>query len=211
MGIFMKRTLIALPGCSTSEVEGDFQLVICADSGYSDTISSCYSPDYLVGDLDSLAPDLIEHASERGVEILRHDPDKNLTDGEIALELALERGADKILICGGKSGRSDHILSSFFLLYRIPKGTDAELVLDGDVIRLLRRGDSLSIGKIHQVISLLPVGGDCRVSISGVKWALDGEILRLGGTRGIHNEPVGEEVDLKVWEGDLFLILSRKG
>ena len=77
--------------------------VICADKGIENAEKAGVNPHLYVGDFDSCAPSF-------GGEILKFNAEKDVTDTEIAVDEAIKRGADSILILGGTGGRASWIM-----------------------------------------------------------------------------------------------------
>ena len=73
--------------------EGD--LVIAADSGYETAKKLKLPVDILVGDMDSIKVEL-----PKNVETVKLPAEKDVTDTEAAVEIAIERGAESICIVG---------------------------------------------------------------------------------------------------------------
>jgi thiamine pyrophosphokinase len=203
------KALIVLQGGGFVRDTEDFDLVICADSGIIPLMESSRWPDLLVGDLDSLSSEHIKRIKEAGVEIIAYSPDKDRTDGEIALKTALDRGATTVVLAGGVNGRIDHIYSSFHLLFRIPEGIESELRFGPDIVYLLRGGEELTVRNHGSVISVIPATEGSVVTESGFKWELISEPLPLGSTRGIHNELKRETGRISVKRGNVFVMLCR--
>ena len=100
----------------TDHPKGD-DLLIAADSGFDNATALGEKPSILVGDLDSINLDSIkEKKVPDGVEIYQVPAEKDLTDTQLAVELALSKGARDIVIIGGLSGRLDHTLSNLAIL-----------------------------------------------------------------------------------------------
>lgn len=89
--------------------EGD--IVIAADSGFETAKKLKLPVDVIVGDMDSIKIDL-----PRGIETIKLPTEKDVTDTEAAVELAIERGAESICIVGGIGTRVDHTLASLGIL-----------------------------------------------------------------------------------------------
>ena len=89
--------------------EGD--IVIAADSGFETAMKLKLPVDVLIGDMDSIRADI-----PRGIETVKLPTEKDVTDTEAAVELALERGAESICIIGGIGTRVDHTLASIGIL-----------------------------------------------------------------------------------------------
>ena len=84
------------------------------------------------------AEDLSALASA-GAEVLRHPVRKDATDGELALEEVLRRGAGEVILAGAL-GALDHTWGHLVLLRRAAeRGVPARLASPGLVARVLRR------------------------------------------------------------------------
>ena len=60
--------------------------VIAADGGANWLMAQHKAPDLLVGDMDSVAPQVLAALQEGGCRLQRHSPDKDETDTELALK-----------------------------------------------------------------------------------------------------------------------------
>ncbi|MCZ7629341.1 MAG: hypothetical protein M5U19_09850 [Microthrixaceae bacterium] len=82
-------------------------LVIAADSGLAACVAAGLHCDLLVGDMDSVDPALLDAAAASGTVIERHEPDKDASDLELALDRATEgaHGGTVVLVAspGGVS------------------------------------------------------------------------------------------------------------
>ena len=84
-------------------------LRIGADGGTTHLLTLGLRPDVVTGDLDSLAEATLEALRRSGVEVAPHPAPSRVTDGQVALELALARGATEIVVLGASGGeRLDH-------------------------------------------------------------------------------------------------------
>lgn len=149
-------------------------LIIAADSGYNNASRLGVRPGLLLGDLDSidrgaLAPDELEHIEKIIVPAIKDD-----TDTQLAVDTALERGADEIIIIGGLGGRLDHTLSTVFLLEYIKDKGARGVITDGrNRVRIMESGEELTIKRGYKYLSLVGLTDTCEgVSISGVFFRL---------------------------------------
>src|SRR5688572_21924099 len=83
-------------------------LVVAADSGAEQAAPLGLDVDLLVGDLDSIAPGTLAALEASGTRIERHPRDKDATDLELALAVAVGHRARRIVVVGGHGGRLDH-------------------------------------------------------------------------------------------------------
>lgn len=185
-------------------------LVVAADSGLVCCVQHQVWPDVLIGDLDSAPSALVEQARERGVEVAQHPVDKDATDLELALELAVDRGADVLQVVAPFGARVDHELANVALL--AADRWSAKLVSAHDGIRSLwvtRRSLTLT-EPIGNTLTLLPWGGDVvGVRTTGLLWPLGGETLVHGGTRGVSNVCDSSTQHIEIQAGCLLIIADR--
>jgi thiamine pyrophosphokinase len=180
--------------------------VIAADAGAATALAFGFALDLVVGDLDSLDGQLAAELAERGVPFERHSRDKDATDGELAVERALQRGADGLVLVGFLGGpRLDQLVANLELLTRLPR--DTVLLDERNEARLLRGGESRRwAAEADEVISLVPFGGDAvGVSTEGLRWPLSDAVLPRGSTRGVSNEPAASSVAVSLRDGVLLV------
>lgn len=118
-GAIYDGALLSLPAAQLSQPDlhrsGGRSLVIAADGEANLCIFQGWPVDAVVGDADSVDPhDLRGRAA--GVPFHRYPVEKDETDLEIALHLALDLGANEILIAGALGARIDHTLGNLALL-----------------------------------------------------------------------------------------------
>lgn len=88
-------------------------LVVAADGGLAHAAALALTPQRIVGDLDSVDPDLL--ASYRDVPVQTHRVDKDELDLELALLAARELGAASFRVLGAFGGRLDHTLAAMLV------------------------------------------------------------------------------------------------
>ena len=136
-------------------------LVIAADGGLHHCIAMGITPAVLIGDLDSVQPDEVQAARKQGVRILQYPMDKNETDLQLAIDLAVAEGCSEIVIAGALGGRLDQTLGNIFLLQQ-PVRPEISIRLDDgvDEVFLIRSSADIS-GIPGDIVSLLPLGRSC--------------------------------------------------
>lgn len=181
--------------------------VIAADGGANWLAAQGRAPDVLIGDLDSIAP-AVRQALERGAcRLLRHPPDKDETDTELALLEAVAQGAERITVLGALGGRVDHALANIQLL-AMPQlaGRDVRLFDGRSWLFLVRSGRAIH-GAAGDTLSLIPLGGAAEgIVTQGLKYPLRGETLALGPARGVSNVFLADEALVTLCAGLLLAI-----
>ncbi len=181
-------------------------IVIAADAGFDHLRRVTITPDILVGDMDSIAPESLQNVS--GVEVVRFPRDKDQSDTEIAVELALTRGADRVIILSGTGLRMDHFLANMSLLARHPCRV---LMTDDSSVAFSIGNDCCGCtidncdGAIFSVFSFGLSASD--VTIRGAKWEADG-IEMIPGTLGLSNMITTDTLTVSVGSGILILTVE---
>lgn len=188
--------------------------VIGADGGATRAMALGWRPDLVVGDMDSLAGPEAAAMSDVGVRFERWPAHKNRSDLEIALRAALAEGEARVVVLGALGGpRIDHALAALWLLaLPLARGRDVT-VLDGmSRLRLLHGPGALELsGRLGDLVTLLPFGTPARgVRTSGLAYALDGETLAVGPSRGLSNVRVGERATVRLEQGRLLIVESHR-
>lgn len=192
-----------------------FDKVIAVDGGLASADALGLVPDYIVGDFDTAAPQLIEKYKELPFIIWDvHQPRKNETDTELARSRAIEIGCEEIAFLGATGGRADHMLGNIHVLYGcLEKGVEAYLIDTQNKIYLLDEGKTFYQKNVWgKYISFLPysevVSG---ISLRGFKYPLDRREIRHGKEVGlcISNELVESKAVLTFDTGILVCVESH--
>ena len=188
-------------------------LIIAADGGAGHCLDLGIKPDAVIGDFDSLSPGHLNQLKKTGTEIIRHPVRKNCTDLELALKLAVDRGADEILIFGALGRRWDMTIANIFMLAAPVPAQSQVRIIDGfQEIMLLCAMKPHSIhGRAGDILSLVPLSGDVHgITLGGLEYPLQDDILKFGATRGISNVLVDDTATVYFKQGQLLCILESR-
>lgn len=181
--------------------------VIAADSGLAAARRLGLEVDLLVGDLDSVDADDLAAAVAAGVAVERHPTAKDATDLELALDAAVARGADEVVVLGGAGGRLDHLLGGLLLLADERYRHLAVVAHVGPATVTVVRGHARLRGAPGELVSLLPVHGPARsVTTVGLRYPLVDEDLVPGATRGVSNELLTADAEVRLRAGVLLAV-----
>lgn len=185
-------------------------LVIAADSGLEHAVTLGRPVGLVVGDLDSVDPDVLASARTAGATVETHPRDKDQTDLELALHAAWERGARSITVVGGAGGRLDHFLANLTVMAS-PRFRGARL--DGWIGAAhvaVVRDEVVVEGRPGSLVTLVPLGGPATgIRTDGLRYPLSDEDLAAGTTRGVSNEFVIPSARIRVRTGTLLAICPQ--
>ena len=186
----------------------DGPLLLCADGGANAVARYGRTPDYVVGDLDSVTE--VNRAGLSDERLILVDADDTGTDLQKALRQAKQLGVTEATLIGVTGGRTDHTLWNLGLL-KLFRGDMALRIVDDYCEIWLIDGKVRFRAEVGQKISLSPLSGPVAgIRTAGLKFPLRGEILGPGIRDGISNEVVGNPVQVSVEAGDLLLVVQRE-
>ena len=185
--------------------QGD--LTVAADSGWNNAEQLGVKPQVLLGDFDSIGRETLPDAEE----ILQVPPEKDRTDTQLAVDLALSRGADDIVLIGGLSGRLDHTLSNLAVLEYLHEKNVHAVITDGfNRARFLKNTGALVARSEFTYVSLIAASDTVKgVTVEGCKYPLkNGKLTRTCGF-AVSNEITGNCALIEVRRGAVYLIESK--
>ena len=191
----MSRFVILLGGNLERTPRLDAQLagsrIIAADTGMRHAAALGLSPEVWVGDFDSVPPGLPDHLA--AVPRRQFPPDKDTTDGELAITEAIDRGASSLILAGAFGGaRADHaFLHQAFAVRRAKEGIEVVLTSGAQEGFPLLPGTRTFDYKDGTLFSILGFSHLSGVTVSGAKWPLDGVEVPFGSSLTVSNEVRG--------------------
>lgn len=186
------------------------KLVISVDGGALHLRRFGIKPGLLVGDFDSITPECLKEYESQNVEIIKFPEKKDMTDTEIAVEIALERGSTNIVFLGAMGTRLDHSLSNIFHLKKLYDNNVTGLLADErNEITLIDSNIKLDRAEGMKV-TLLPLSTVVRgVTTKGLMYPLFNATMSLGSSWGVSNEFDGDTAEVAIAEGLLLVVKSR--
>jgi thiamine pyrophosphokinase len=181
-------------------------MVLAADGGANHLARIGVRPDAVVGDLDSIRPEVRRWIGEERM-VARTDQD--VTDLQKTLAYAFdERGAERVTILAATAGRLDHAVENLALLGRWSGRGEVEL-RDARHRIVAVAGTRTLPTAAGQTVSLVPLGRCGRIWTEGLRWKLDGEPLDVTGRSGVSNVADGRRIELRVEDGTVLVFLSE--
>ncbi len=178
--------------------------VIAADGGMSHAQELGLIPELWVGDFDSSSAEL--QAQFSAIPREQYPSDKALTDGEIAVEAALKRGAEEIVFVGSAGGQSDHSFFHSILALRLRQsGTKVFCTTGIEEIYPLIPGNISVLLEGKKRFSVVGITDLKSLTLKGAKWPTNALDVKFGQSRTVSNESTGPiSVELESGLGLLF-------
>lgn len=163
-----------------------------------------YKPDVIIGDLDSLRPDVREFYSNLGTTVVDQSYDQDTTDFEKCINFILSSTPEpeavklKLLVVGALGGRFDHVAGHINALYKF--STVRVVLLSDESLMYL-----LPYGYFHEIslnttfegphCGLIPFGTTSETTTTtGLQWNLNETKMAFGSLVSTSNLLLGDLV-----------------
>lgn len=188
-------------------------IVIAADGGMDALERIGSVPDYVIGDFDSLRGNRQDHSRDFDptIEVIEYPTRKSMTDMELSLELALEKGATKAYVFGGLGTRIDHsFINVMMLIPFYERGLAITVIDDTNEICYLNGDLTLQPRSEEWYVSFLPIDlKGAVISLEGFDYPLDHQYVAFGSSLAISNHVVRSDALVQIHEGAVFCVFSR--
>jgi thiamine pyrophosphokinase len=191
---------------------GGAGVLVAADAAGEWCVELGRVPDVVVGDFDSSAPGAAERLRELGAEVVLLARDKDVSDLDAAVDMALSRGVSSITLTGAYTARVDHTLCALGSLARAGAHVPAYVREPGwraiAVTPDRPLQDDLDAGTTFSVVA---IGAAQGVGISGARFPLASADMGPLSSLGLSNESLGGRLRVDVGRGLVIVIVVADG
>jgi thiamine pyrophosphokinase len=182
------------------------QLVVAADGGIAACQQAGIEPDYLVGDMDSVASDMLLSKNTKKI----YNPDQESTDMQKVLNFTRGLAADELIVVNAFGGRADHTFANYLILEEFSREFSLQVYDDIGRLSFLRPGRTVLANQVGKIVSLWAFSGVEDLNLNGFKYNL---IEKNTATHflGISNEIVKDKATIEFKKGKLALYLHWEG
>jgi len=177
-------------------------IIVCCDGSVERLVESGFQPDAVVGDMDSINPELKKKFSDR--IFIDENQDKN--DLTKAVEWCREMKYDNIVILGATGKREDHTLGNISLLAEYVKFMNVIMVTDTGIIKPLLTGSTIASFPGQQV-SIFSIDPETELTSQGLKYPLSRTKISNWWCATL-NEATGDNFSIEFNKGRILLYLK---
>ena len=178
--------------------------IICADKGGETAVEYGLTPDILLGDFDSIDPEIFKNIA---VNIMEYPEDKDFTDTELAISYALEKGFEEIILVNATGDRIDHVFSTFMLLYKYKR--DKITIIGNNFEAFIIYGDYEISNMKGRTLSIIPVERELEgIYLEGFKFPLSNRTVSLGDSLCVSNIIIEDEASISLKKGTAIVIIT---
>lgn len=188
-----------------------YDIIITADKGTEELAHLEIEPQYIVGDFDSVDKNILAKYEKSNTKIKRLVPEKDFTDTQSALELAIDLKSTDITIVGATGTRMDHVIANIHILKEaLDKGIQAKIIDENNEISLINKSIKIQKDEKYKYISLIPLTTEVMgVTIKGMKYPLNSYTMTIGNSLGVSNEQIEQIAEISIQKGILIVIKSK--
>jgi thiamine pyrophosphokinase len=171
--------------------------VIAADGAANKLIAMNIQPAIIVGDLDSVDPDILRDHS------IYRSTDQNSSDYQKALAYMQQHDLLPTIVTGIAGGALDHILNNVNIFLQTKNIFYAPPTFGFCV----QQDESISVATTPGTKISLIGFPQANISTAGLKWELDHYQLHFPGNNSCFNRVSDSNINIKVHQGEILVII----
>ena len=172
----------------------------CVDGGADKLITMGYTPDIILGDLDS-----IDKENKNYNSTIVYLEDQSKSDLEKSISWCVNQGIEELELFGFSYGRDDHHLANLFIMKNFSDRIKMKMYTDKSLIFCINK-HSTFLSKANQTVSIFTFNEKTTITTTGLKYPLKNSPL-TSPSQGISNLTTGSgfSVDPSDWT---FIIIN---
>ena len=179
-------------------------LILCADGGANYAFAMGIVPSMIVGDLDSIKPEVREYFAAKQVEMRKYPRRKDYSDTQLTLSIADSHDVDEIVLLGTLGKRLDHTLANIFSTLELARQGIKITHYSPECVIYLVTKNIVFRGCQGDLVSVLALSEEVvGVREKGFEYQLEDAVMSLENPYGISNLLIGDEGEVSVESGIL--------
>lgn len=181
----------------------NFSTLICADGGANQARKLGLTPEYIIGDLDSIKKQIINFYKNKSkiIKLKR----QNDTDVEKCLKFAIKNKFEEAVLLGVTGDRLDHTFCNLGIVIKFFKEIKLRLIAE-DSLLIPYTGFVELKTFLNETISLYGFDRKTKITSEGLKYPLKNSSLPFGEKESTSNVAISKKVTLRTKSGIIFVI-----
>jgi len=180
-----------------------YNTIICADGGADTARKLGATPDYIIGDFDSVKEETLQFFRNK-CEIIKIKR-QNDTDVEKCLKFAFKKKFKEAVLLGAIGDRLDHSFCNMGIVIKFFDKIKVRIISDKSILTPYTGEVTISTVR-DETISLYGFDEKTKISSSGLKYPLKQKSLPFGHKESTSNVAMSDRVELKIAGGIIFVI-----
>ena len=173
--------------------------IICCDGAVNNLEANGIVPDFIMGDMDSISPDLKDKYSD----IIISMSDQAENDLRKAINWAEENNVTKAAILGAFGKRDDHSLANIFTLLQHPSKLDLTIYTDYGIFSVVK-GEQKFDSFTGEQVSLFSADQNIKITSTYLKYNLNNKKLTTLYF-GSLNESINDVFTISISHGKILV------
>jgi thiamine pyrophosphokinase len=180
-----------------------YSLLVCADGGADTARRLGLTPDFIIGDFDSIRPETVNYFRNKSriIRIRR----QNDTDVEKCLKFVIGKKYTEAILLGGTGDRLDHSFCNIGIVIKFFDKIKVKIVSEKSILTPYSGKVELQTVK-DETVSLYGLNERTKITSEGLKYPLKKTTLPFGRRESTSNVATGETIELKIEGGIIFVI-----
>jgi len=178
--------------------------IICCDGSTESLLNAGFIPDAIVGDMDSLTPDLAERFRDR----IYPDNDQETNDLTKAVMWCKEKNYKNLIIVGATGKREDHTIGNISLLAEYVRELNVLMVTDTGIFQPCLKSSEIS-SFTGQQVSIFSIDPETEITSTGLRYPLQRRKIKNWWMATL-NESLGDNFTLNFKGGPVIVYLKFK-
>lgn len=188
----------------------NMEYVICADGGLEKAENLELIPNIIIGDLDSVNEMVLKKYLDMNIELIKYPAEKNYTDMELAIEHAIEKGFNDIILIGATGSRLDHTTANIMMIEKYyNKGVHIKIIDNNNCVQIVSKNMEI-YNKKDYFVSIVPITDSIEdISLQGFKFPLNKVDVKRGSTLCISNQITSAKGYITLGKGIALVFVSK--
>lgn len=184
-----------------------YSTIICADGGADTAKRLGITPDYIIGDFDSVKDETLQFFRNKSaiIRIKR----QNDTDVEKCLKFAIKKNYKEAVLLGAIGDRLDHSFCNMGIVIKFFDKIKVRIISDKSILTPYTGTVTLNTVQ-DETISLYGFDEKTKITSAGLKYPLKKTSLPFGQRESTSNVSIKDKVKLKIKGGIIFVIRDFK-
>ena len=183
------------------------EAIIAADGGANSAFKLGITPNYIIGDFDSIKKEVKDYFTDKS-EIIEYERQDD-TDVEKSLKFAIKNNYKTAYLLGGTGDRLDHLICNLGIVLKYYNKIRI-IIIHGKTILSPYSSDTKLETIPNETISLYAFDDKTIITSNGLKYPLQETNLKFGERESTSNVALGKEIILKIEGGIIFVIRELK-
>lgn len=181
----------------------DYSTIICADGGANYIRKLSITPDYIIGDLDSITPENLNFYSDKS--IIKKINRQNDTDVEKCLKFAIQKKYIECILLGVTGNRLDHSFCNLGIAIKFSDKINIKIISENSYLTVHSGATAINTHP-GEVFSIYGFDDTTLITSHGLKYKLNKTALPFGKRESTSNVAESIIVNLIVENGKVFVI-----